>query len=709
MASAPLILDISSDDEPGGGLVGAPLDGGGDDFAWLSELLDADDKEPDSDSDEVVVVGEVINAKPKSKSSKLTVRDADDDCIVLEADPDKPVALVGDEVGGSDELLVVGEKGQIACRDYPHPRHLCVQYPFHSTPHDKHCDQCHCYVCESLAPCLHWVTGISSIDHCHATDKDDFWKTQRKTSKLGKSASLPAIKSPDAYLSMARPQLTQSQTLDRTRLVPNPTLQSQVIRSNIIRPCSTVTNYNASNNISQGRSQHSASAFAKNRFSHRSVSQHLHGIRHNAFQRDQVVSIGNSGPAIVPAHTMFKRTGTVRGVLPTRPSAYGSSVKVNCAHAAQYTRNDTPTALTNDRNLFRWQNGCPGVTSESSSPQDFSQPNLGSFVSTAETAQQQISSQPIVLGRTNNGQGYQSHNASPDIYQNGNQGVNASQSICEDGNQIPSLPDPGFFDFLCDLPFNYCQSNQQLPIENSQVQSGGSTHELHPVEECNSQMASASLSESNEKYVETANPSQLESTGSLCEPTPVKEANCEYAGNLNLSSVDLEFENWLLENQSVPVVSDGSVLSQPNHLPAETSSIDVVQQLPIENSQVQSGGSTHELHPVEECNSQMASASLSESNEKYVETANPSQLESTGSLCEPTPVKEANCEYAGNLNLSSVDLEFENWLLENQSVPVVSDGSVLSQPNHLPAETSSIDVGMLLFDFETSWNGLAHA
>lgn len=116
MASAPLILDISSDDEPGGGLVGAPLDGGGDDFAWLSELLDADDKEPDSDSDEVVVVGEVINAKPKSKFSKLTVRDADDDCIVLEADPDKPVALVGDEVGGSDELLVVGEKGQVITR-----------------------------------------------------------------------------------------------------------------------------------------------------------------------------------------------------------------------------------------------------------------------------------------------------------------------------------------------------------------------------------------------------------------------------------------------------------------------------------------------------------------------------------------------------------------------------------------------------------------
>jgi hypothetical protein len=30
---------------------------------------------------------------------------------------------------------------QIACRDYPHPRHLCAKHPFSSTPHDRHCDQ----------------------------------------------------------------------------------------------------------------------------------------------------------------------------------------------------------------------------------------------------------------------------------------------------------------------------------------------------------------------------------------------------------------------------------------------------------------------------------------------------------------------------------------------------------------------------------------
>ncbi|KAE8662722.1 caffeic acid 3-O-methyltransferase-like [Hibiscus syriacus] len=44
-----------------------------------------------------------------------------------------------------DELSMVAERGQVACRDYPHSRHLCLQFPFDSTPHDKHCDLCYCY------------------------------------------------------------------------------------------------------------------------------------------------------------------------------------------------------------------------------------------------------------------------------------------------------------------------------------------------------------------------------------------------------------------------------------------------------------------------------------------------------------------------------------------------------------------------------------
>lgn len=55
----------------------------------------------------------------KSKSSTLTVKDVgdddddDDDCVILEGDPENSVASVEEEANGSDELLVIGEKGQV--------------------------------------------------------------------------------------------------------------------------------------------------------------------------------------------------------------------------------------------------------------------------------------------------------------------------------------------------------------------------------------------------------------------------------------------------------------------------------------------------------------------------------------------------------------------------------------------------------------------
>lgn len=28
----------------------------------------------------------------------------------------------------------------MACRDYPHSRHLCLKFPFHTTPHESYCE-----------------------------------------------------------------------------------------------------------------------------------------------------------------------------------------------------------------------------------------------------------------------------------------------------------------------------------------------------------------------------------------------------------------------------------------------------------------------------------------------------------------------------------------------------------------------------------------
>ncbi|VAH05581.1 unnamed protein product [Triticum turgidum subsp. durum] len=71
---------------------------------------------------------------------------------------------------------------QVACRDFPHARYLCVKFPFATTPHEKHCEQCYCFVCDVAAPCATW-RGHAMYGHCHASDQDKIWKTMRGAKK----------------------------------------------------------------------------------------------------------------------------------------------------------------------------------------------------------------------------------------------------------------------------------------------------------------------------------------------------------------------------------------------------------------------------------------------------------------------------------------------------------------------------------------------
>jgi hypothetical protein len=114
---------------------------------------------------------------------------------------------------------------QVACRDFPHSRHLCSNMPFGTTSHSKHCTmvsfghfcslmllgnvmrwlyyqsrqwicfkwhfiaQCYCFVCDAPAPCSYWGKGLSVDDHCHATDKETKWKTLREAFKQRSNGS----------------------------------------------------------------------------------------------------------------------------------------------------------------------------------------------------------------------------------------------------------------------------------------------------------------------------------------------------------------------------------------------------------------------------------------------------------------------------------------------------------------------------------------
>ncbi|CAK9201829.1 unnamed protein product [Sphagnum troendelagicum] len=121
----------------------------------------------------------------RSVRSSVVVVD-DDDCCILDNDPDASATGSAVAVGAdfdSDELVMTGETGPVACRDFPHARHLCVHFPFKTSLHVKYCTQCHCYVCDKQAPCFEWGDGNQWGDHCHASDKDAKWIALRKLTK----------------------------------------------------------------------------------------------------------------------------------------------------------------------------------------------------------------------------------------------------------------------------------------------------------------------------------------------------------------------------------------------------------------------------------------------------------------------------------------------------------------------------------------------
>ncbi|XP_011075885.1 uncharacterized protein LOC105160269 [Sesamum indicum] len=101
-----------------------------------------------------------------------------EDCFILEFDPYDDLEVLKlsfpKDCGNAEaDVRVVAEKGQVACRDYPHPRHTCAKYPFEKTPHDSHCKLCYCYVCDSSAPCSKWA------NHCHAFNNES-WNQEKK-------------------------------------------------------------------------------------------------------------------------------------------------------------------------------------------------------------------------------------------------------------------------------------------------------------------------------------------------------------------------------------------------------------------------------------------------------------------------------------------------------------------------------------------------
>ncbi|XP_023635667.1 uncharacterized protein LOC17876283 [Capsella rubella] len=87
-----------------------------------------------------------------------------EDCFILDFNPFDSLDVKRLTFSGDKDLAIIHETGQVACRDYPHPRHLCLKFPFGSTSNATHCDMCYCYVCDKPAPCALWISS-----HCNAS------------------------------------------------------------------------------------------------------------------------------------------------------------------------------------------------------------------------------------------------------------------------------------------------------------------------------------------------------------------------------------------------------------------------------------------------------------------------------------------------------------------------------------------------------------
>ncbi|KAI3783872.1 hypothetical protein L1987_42961 [Smallanthus sonchifolius] len=137
----------------------------------------------DGDDDDESPLRPIFCLKRKSAIKEFDDRE---DCFILDFNPEEDsLDLVEIDrqknLQDSPDIFLVAERGQVACRDYPHSRHLCVKHPFEKTSHESYCKLCYCFVCDVSAPCKSW-SGVCG--HCHAIDNEG-WKTARKMLRKG--------------------------------------------------------------------------------------------------------------------------------------------------------------------------------------------------------------------------------------------------------------------------------------------------------------------------------------------------------------------------------------------------------------------------------------------------------------------------------------------------------------------------------------------
>lgn len=405
--------------------------------------------------------------------------------------------------------------------------------------------QCHCYVCDTLAPCLKWGAGISSSDHCHANDKTEVWKIQRKDLKRTLSSPLPASTKYGTSLGVVHSQSNENLPYDTTHLSPISVLRNQADRSSamhtpslncipqnqvsrpkatyahfslnsgrqnqisrpIYPPVSKAINVTVPNGANRARYLGSRSNLPRDRNRPQYVPKQLLGVRNHVIQREQGRGASSIGPQFLRSPMMSKGgVGSMGGILAANHPSHGSSAfNIHVNGVQQPVDFHVTTGFSNPMNLSIFSHS-------SSGPSSLSRVNPHNRTH-----------EPL-YGQSLSSQSNDSHN----FHQTCNQGNDATQSGVP--SQDTCQPKP---------------QEQNPAITAERVSAVGSSwDETEPLFECPPRQTSGS----------TNQPPNVEkfSTQFNSNVEPVNESS-------RTPNLIVDFENWLSGQETGPMATDNDL------------------------------------------------------------------------------------------------------------------------------------------------------
>ncbi|KAF1002625.1 hypothetical protein AG4045_030248, partial [Apium graveolens] len=259
---------------------------------------------------------------------------------------------------------------------------------------------CHCYVCDSPAPCLQWGTGISFSDHCHATGKLEFWNQKRDSLKKRRQTDFSVPKFPCTSTRTNPVQKNQSRaSTPRTNYhIPGAQVPMSAPNFKYTIPHISDTGPEGSTNFTVAI-RHNPSSDPKasinpsvhnNNLQPALTSLQIHNVGNNVLARDRRHTVGSLGPRVNVPTPVFKRRGSSGVAL----ASIQRNDYLNKAQGYKYMRNAASVAAPgNSTTVISTENNTESYNRQSS-PQLYMQTVPLNCSASQPRLQRHLSSQP---------------------------------------------------------------------------------------------------------------------------------------------------------------------------------------------------------------------------------------------------------------------------------------------------------------------------